>query len=225
MDYLFYEVPTAKKRIKQENIIEIFKNTRFKIDIVTNIKEVHYLDVTFNLTNGTFGPYKKPNNKLLYIHTSSNHSPQILKQLPNAINERLSHNSPEEAAFNSTKVEYEDAVKKSGYRVNQEYTTKTTGKPKNNRQKNIIWFNPPFNKSFKTNVAKIFFRLLDRYFPCTNRLCKIFNRHTVKVSYSCMENVRHSSNKTTTTMLAGKPKSTPSCNCRKKDDCSMNGNS
>ena len=60
--------------------------------MAVHIIEVNFLDVTCNLTNGTFRPYKKPNDKLLYIHTSSSHPPQILKQLPNAINERLSYN-------------------------------------------------------------------------------------------------------------------------------------
>ena len=100
--------------------MEIFKNLGFKIDIVASLKEVNFLDVTFNLTNGKFRNYKKPNDKLLCIHTSSNHPPQILEQLPMAINERLSHNSSNEAVFNSTKVEYEDALKKSGYKVNRQ---------------------------------------------------------------------------------------------------------
>ena len=149
----------------RKNIIEIFKNIMFKIDIVTNLKELNFLDVSFNLTNGTFRPYKKPSDKLLYIHTSSNHPPQILKQLANAINERLSHNSSDEAVFNSTKIEYEDALKKSGYKVNLKYTAKTTAKPKKNRQTNIIWFNPPFNKSVKTKVIKIFFAFIRQTFP------------------------------------------------------------
>ena len=54
---------------------------------------------------------------------------------------------------------------------------------------NIIWFNPPFSKNVTTNAAKIFFRLLDKQFPKSKTLHKIINRNTVKVSYSCMENV------------------------------------
>ena len=101
------------------------------------------------------------NDKLLYIHTSSKHPPQIIKQVSNPINEYLNHNSSDEAIFNYTKVEYENALNKSGYKVNPKYTAKTTDKPKKNRQRNIIWFNSPFNKSVKTNVVKIFFHLLD----------------------------------------------------------------
>ena len=139
----------------------------------------------------------------MHIHISSNHPSKIIKQLPNTINQRLSDNSSDEAAFNSTKVEYKDALKKSGYKVNLKYTDKTTAKPKRNRQKNTKWFNPLFNKSVKTNVAKIFFRLLDKHFSHTNRLYKIFNHNTVKVSYSFKENVRQII-KSTRAMLTGK---------------------
>ena len=139
----------------------------------------------------------------MHIHISSNHPSKIIKQLPNTINQRLSDNSSDEAAFNSTKVEYEDALKKSDYKVNLKYTNKTTAKPKRNRQKNTKWFNPLFNKSVKTNVAKIFFRLLDKHFSRTNRLYKIFNHNTVKVSYSFKENVRQII-KNTRAMLTGK---------------------
>ena len=121
------------------------------------------------------------------IITSSNH-PQIIKQLPNTINGRLSHNSSDEAVFNSRKVEYEDALKKSSYKVNLKFTTKATATQKKIRQRNIIWLYPPFSRSFKANVENIFFRLLDKHFLRTNRLYKIFNHNTVNVSYSCMKN-------------------------------------
>ena len=59
----------------RKNVIKIFKQVGFKIKIRTNLKIVNFLDVTFNLTNGTYRPYKKPNDPLLYINTSSNHPP------------------------------------------------------------------------------------------------------------------------------------------------------
>ena len=58
-----------------KNVIKLFKEIGFKIEIDTNLKIVNYLDVTFNLTNSTYRPYRKPNDNLLYIHTSSNHPP------------------------------------------------------------------------------------------------------------------------------------------------------
>ena len=88
----------------RKKIIKIFESIGFKIEIVTNLTEVDFLDVTFNLLNNTYRPYKKPNDNPTYIHTSSNHPPQIIKQLSQSISERLSQNSSNEEIFNSIKV-------------------------------------------------------------------------------------------------------------------------
>ena len=53
------------------------------------------------------------------------------------------------------------------------------GKCLSNKRKNI----------FITNVTKMFLRSLEKLFPKSNRLHKTFNKNTVKVSLSCMENV------------------------------------
>ena len=50
---------------KRKAVIKIFKDIGFSIDIQTNLKEVDFVDVTLNLQNGTYRPYKKPNDKLL----------------------------------------------------------------------------------------------------------------------------------------------------------------
>ena len=100
---------------KRKAFIKIFKDIGFSIDIQRNLEEVDFLDVTLNLQNDTRGPYKKPNDKLLYIHSSSNHPPQIVRQLPNSISERLFKNFSNEEIFNTAKVEYEDARKKVGF--------------------------------------------------------------------------------------------------------------
>ena len=72
----------------RQKIIKIFNEIGFKIDIETNLKIVNFLDMTFNLINGSHKPYKKPNNTLLYINKNSNHPPQITKKLAKTINER-----------------------------------------------------------------------------------------------------------------------------------------
>ena len=60
-------------------------------------------------------PYKKPNNKMLCINTLSNHPPHTIKHLPTLINERFSQNSLNEEIFNRSKVNYEKALKDSGF--------------------------------------------------------------------------------------------------------------
>ena len=74
----------------RKDITKHFKNHGLNITIQTNLKIVNYLDVTFNLTNETYCPYRKPNDTPLYINTQSNHPPNIIKQLPKAINDRIS---------------------------------------------------------------------------------------------------------------------------------------
>ena len=55
----------------RKKIIKIFKEIGFKIDIETNLEIVNFLDMTFNLINGSYKPYKKPNDTLLYINHPS----------------------------------------------------------------------------------------------------------------------------------------------------------
>ena len=73
-----------------KNIIRVFKDIRFSLEVETNLKEVDFLDVSLNLRNKTYQPYKKANNGLLYIHSLSNHPPNVVKQILNSIQERLS---------------------------------------------------------------------------------------------------------------------------------------
>ena len=63
----------------QKDIIEIFTNAGFKIEIKTNLHIVVFFDVTFHLLHGMYKPYKNPNDQLFYVSTSSNHPPQIIK--------------------------------------------------------------------------------------------------------------------------------------------------
>ena len=77
----------------------MFKDVGFSIDIETDSKVVDFLDITFNLNNSIYKPYKKPSDRLLYINKSSNHPPQIINQLPNIISDRLSRNSSNKEVF------------------------------------------------------------------------------------------------------------------------------
>ena len=53
---------------------------------------------------GLYKPYKKPYNNLLYINTSADHPPHVIKQLTNSINKRLCENSANEQVFNTVKT-------------------------------------------------------------------------------------------------------------------------
>ena len=208
----------------RKNVIKLFKEIGFKIEIETNLKILNFLDVTFNLANSTYRPYRDPNDNLLYIHTSSNHPPQIIKHVPDSIEERLSNNSSNKQVFNSAKPEFEKVLKDSGYKnVNLKYRARNKQRKKNNRNRKVIWFNPPYSKQVSTSIAKRFLNLLDQHFPKQHRLYKIFNRNNVKVSYSCTENMSSFISSHNKKILNSHTGNIKPCNCRKKDECSLNG--
>ena len=163
---------TSQKTDKiRKTIIQVFKDSGFSIGIVTNLVEINFLDVMFNLRNGSYRPYKRSNDELKYINGLSNYPLQILKQLTTTISDRLSRNSLSGLIFNESKHQYEDTLSKIGLKI--ELTYKDSAAPANrgiiSRRKKIIWFNPPYNQNVSTNIAKIFLELVDKHFPRTHR--------------------------------------------------------
>ena len=79
----------------------------------------------------------RPNNTPLYVHKQSNHPPNIIKNIPESINRRLSNISSNEKILKKAIPPYQDALKKSGYDYKLEYkpTINQNNKPKNNRKK------------------------------------------------------------------------------------------
>ena len=72
-------------------------------------------------------------------------------------------------------------------------------------------------------LGKSFLKILDEEFPKEHVLHKIFNRNTVKTSYSCISNIKHNIDGHNRSVLNKKNVATRNCNCRKPADCSMNG--
>ena len=93
---------------------KIFKNKGLDIIINCNMKIVNYLDVTLNLNDGSYRPYKKPNDETNYIHVNSDHPPSILKQLPVSIEKRLSSLSSSKEIFEETAPYYEQYLSNCG---------------------------------------------------------------------------------------------------------------
>ena len=67
--------PKEIEKTKKE-VCNVFKSKGLKITIDANKKIVHFLD---DLTDGSYKPYMKPNNKLSYVHQQSNHPPASVK--------------------------------------------------------------------------------------------------------------------------------------------------
>ena len=140
------------------------------------MKVLNYLNVTFNLNDGTYRPYQKPDNIIQYIHVESNHSPNIIKQISKTIEKRLSQLSSNEEIFNESAPFYEEKLHQSGYQRLKYSPVNTKTHSKRNHKRNIVWFNPPFNRNVSTKIGKYFLNLLDKHFPRNHRLHKIFKR-------------------------------------------------
>ena len=167
--------------------------------------------MTFNLINGSYKPYKKPNDTLLYIKKNSNHPPQIIKKLPKTINDRLCKNSSNAEIFHASKVEYEAASKNTGYKnADFKYNLVNKNNSRRNRQKNIIWLNAPLSQAMSANVAKRFLDLLVKHFPPNNQLHKIFNKNTRNVGSIIKSHSKKLTN--------AKNNQTKDCNCRKREN-------
>ena len=78
------------EKIKKK-LQRLFKEYDLEIIAESGQKIVNYLDVTLNLKDGTFRPYHKPGDRMQYIHTESNHPPNIIKHIPASIETRLSN--------------------------------------------------------------------------------------------------------------------------------------
>ena len=95
-------------------------------------------------------------------------------------------------------------------------------------QRKIVCYNPPWNANVKTNLGRKFLNIIDRCFPNEHPLHKIFNKHTLKLSYSCMPNMKSIISSHNIAVLSDYHQSqtetnNKKCNCRKKDQCPLDG--
>ena len=128
--------------------------------------------------------------------------------------------SSTEEIFEKTKPAYSDALNKSGFLEKLSYTSAQSNNDKNDNKhgkRKIIWYNPTYSANIKMNIGKTFLNLIKEHFPKTNKLHNIFNKNTVKISYSSMSNI--------SSILSGhKNLLNPTvnqygCNCRIREDC------
>ena len=219
--------PNAEKTKKEFQ--KIFNEHCLKIEIKCNLKVVDYLDVTLNLNDGSYKPYRKENDDTLYVNAKSNHPPNIIKQLPLSIEKRLQTLSSSKEVFDEAAKHYQQALNKCGYshvlQFKKHDAIHETSK-RRNRKRKVIWFNPPYSKSVETNVAKYFLNLIDKHFPPHNKLRKLFNRNNLKVSYSSTRNIKASLSAHNKAVLAQKPNRNQKsgCNCRNSANCPLDGN-
>ena len=174
---------TARQTEKlKQKLAKVFEDQDLKITVTANIHSVNFLDVNLDLNNGEYKAYMKPNDTPIYVHSQSNHPKNILKNIPIAVNDRLNRISANKNVFDAAAPPYQEALRKSGYDHNLTFNPpeEPTPRKKKPRSRRITWFNPPWNSAVKTNVGKLFLRIIDTSFTQDNPLRKLFNRNTVK---------------------------------------------
>ena len=213
---------------KKKKTIKIFRDIGFKITIDTGATTCNFLDITLDLSNNLFKPYKKENTEIRYINRNSNHPKIIKKNLPAMIENRLIKLSKNKNIFDQNAYTYQNALEKSNFKHKLTYKEDfNKQKKKRNRTRKIIYFNPPFCESVKTNIGKMFFELINKHFNQNNSLNKLINKSNCKLAYSCMSNIKmliQGHNKKTLNN-AEKTENTDKeeslCNCRNKNLCPL----
>ena len=204
---------------------EIFRRHGLGLKVEANMQATDFLDVFLDLKAGTHRAWVKPEQVIHYVHRESNHPAHVLKNIPIEVQRRLTLLSSNNAMFEAAKAPFQDALVRAGYDHQLVFTPTNQPSRRRRRRRNILWFNPPFCKSVKTNLGRQFLQLLDHCFPRGHVLHKVLNRHTVQLSYRTMPNLGklvagHNTKVTTPTTNYGEP----NCNCRGKNAvCMMEG--
>ena len=92
-----------------------------------------------------------------------------------------------------------------------------TYQPSNRKRKRkVTYFNPPYSANVKTNIGKEFLKLIQKHFNPDHNYHSLFNRSNLKVSYSCMPNIKKIIQSHNSKVLNQKEPEAETCNCRKK---------
>ena len=200
----------------------IFKSNHLKINIEQRGQTVNFVDVTLS-TDGSFKPYRKPNSSVAYVSKTSNHPPSILKNIPSSIQKRLTSISSSEENFLDAKDDYQSTLNNAGYADILKYEPPNNPQRKRNRTRKIVWFNPPYSKNVATNIGKEFLNIIRVHFPTQHPFHRLFNRNTVKLSYSCIMSMNSIIKAHNTKALkkndTNQTEQVKSCDCRDKQTC------
>ena len=81
----------------------------------------------------------------------------------------------------------------------------------------------------ETNIGQKFFQLIKKHFPPSNKYSKIFNKNTIKLSYSCSPNIGMIFKQMNNTLFKNENQKSENaiknkCNCKQKEKCPLNRN-
>ena len=84
----------------------------------------------------------------------------IIKEFPKMVNKRISDLSCNKQEFDKVKSVYESALKDSGHFSSISYNNSNTQNAQRSRNRKVIWFNPPYSQNVKTNIGKMFIKIV-----------------------------------------------------------------
>ena len=170
--------------------------------------------------------------KKIVIVPLHNHPPHIITHIPKII----SKDSTNSHVMSKTSIWWkanmrmyygEVATQKktnfNSWRKPQAQATKRRRRRSSIRGKKLF-FCPPFTSNMKTDFGRKFLNLVQTHVPKDCTLGKILNIHTIKLSYSCMPNMRALMLRHNDKLLGdSEPPAAAGCNCRKQP-CPMQCN-
>ena len=100
--------------------------------------------------------------------------------------------------FDAAAPTYERALKEAGYKYKLEFdetvhdnNNNNTERPrKKKRKRNLIYFTPPYSMTVKTRIGQKFLKIVEESFPPGNPLHRKLSKHNLKLSYSCVPNMK-----------------------------------
>ena len=147
-----------------------------------------------------------------------------MKQVPTILSTRLSSLSINEDEFNKAKRLYENALKSSGFKKKKLKFESIQTTRSQNKQRKVVWFNPPYNADVKTSIGKVFLKPVPKHFRKRHHYRKTFNANTIKLSYSCTPNVKNLIEQHNNSVMAsGTSTNKRDYNCRNKDNFPLDG--
>ena len=100
--------PFVHGRTRRQVLFNVMSDIGFKITFDLGNQVTHFLDVTLNLSDGTFRPYQKSNCLINFINLNSDHPRHIKKAIPIMTQKRLSSLSSSAEIFNEIKAPYKN---------------------------------------------------------------------------------------------------------------------
>ena len=142
------------------------------------------------------------------------------------IAQRISTNSSSKKIFDEEIAQYKNALTESGYTSQIQYKEPVEDSISQNRARKVMYFNPPFCKSVKTKVGRVFRNLVEKHFA-NSKLTSVCNKNNLKISYCKMSNMKQHIDKHNNKIIKqadpNANKNEKDCICRKPVDCPMDG--